>query len=181
MRVQLEAGVQVVSAPQLFSTPADLAARMVELAGIERGHSVLEPSAGTGSLLRAIREVTGGGVECTAVEINPQLCDRLRGSQEGAVVINCDFLSFVPPVAKFDRIVMNPPFAKGQDVKHVRHALGMLKPGGTLVAVCANGPLQNAELRPLVEQLGGDWEVLPPNSFASSGTAVNAALFVITA
>ena len=42
------AGVKVVTAPQLFPTPPEIARRVVELAGIEPGHTVLEPSAGTG-------------------------------------------------------------------------------------------------------------------------------------
>ncbi len=181
MRDQLKAGVQVVSVPQLFPTPPSLAARMVELADIEPGHAVLEPSAGTGNILRAIREASGGSAVRTAIEINSRLCDRLRIAEEGAHVINCDFLQFDAPATKYDRILMNPPFANADDIKHIRHALGMLKPGGKLVAICANGPRQNAQLRPLVEQHGGEWENLPPDTFAESGTAVNAALFTLTA
>jgi hypothetical protein len=41
------AGVRVVSAPQLFPTPAALARRVVDLADIQPGMTVLEPSAGT--------------------------------------------------------------------------------------------------------------------------------------
>ena len=52
MRHTLKTGVQVVAAPQLFPTPADLAARMVELADVQPGQKVLEPSAGTGVLCR---------------------------------------------------------------------------------------------------------------------------------
>ena len=56
MREQLAQGVQVVSAPQLFPTPATLAARMVELADIQPGHAVLEPSAGTGVIVRELNK-----------------------------------------------------------------------------------------------------------------------------
>ena len=45
---------KAVSAWQLFPTPPEIAAQMVTLAGIEPGHRVLEPSAGTGRLLDAI-------------------------------------------------------------------------------------------------------------------------------
>ncbi|EHI41732.1 hypothetical protein OPAG_08730, partial [Rhodococcus opacus PD630] len=71
-------------------------------------------------------------------------------------------------------------FANADDIKHIRHALRFLKPGGKLVAICANGPRQNDQLRPLVEQHGGEWENLPPDTFAESGTAVNTALFTLT-
>jgi phospholipid N-methyltransferase len=191
MREQLKTGVQVVSAPQLFPTPAGLAARMVELAGLAPGQAVLEPSAGTGNILRAIREATGGGVVRTAIEINARLCDRLRVVEAGASVINCDFLEYLPVAVdnekaevtqgRFDRILMNPPFENAQDIKQIKHALRMLKPGGRLVAICANGPRQNAQLRPLVEQCGGEWENLPPDTFRESGTGVNAALLTLTA
>ncbi|KWZ39562.1 hypothetical protein WS72_19335 [Burkholderia savannae] len=180
MAEQLRAGIQVVSAPQLFPTPASLAARMVELADIRPGHSVLEPSAGTGRILRAIREATGGSVVRTAVEISARLCDQLRTSEAGADVVNCDFLKYDAPT-QFDRILMNPPFANGDDIRHILHARQMLRPGGRLVAICANGTRQNAQLRPLVEEVGGEWIPLPANSFAESGTAVNAAMLVLTA
>lgn len=177
MRDQLKAGVQVVSAPQLFPTPPSLAARMVELADIEPGMRVLEPSAGTGRILEQLPE----GCEVVAVEINAALGGRLDASRR-AVVIG-DFLKCTPETlwGSFDRILMNPPFANADDIRHIRHALGMLKPGGRLVAICANGPRQNAQLRPLVEQHGGEWEDLPPDTFAESGTAVNTALFTLTA
>ena len=42
----------------------------------------------------------------------------------------------------FDRIVMNPPFDHGADIRHIEHARGKLKPGGRLVAICAAGPRQ---------------------------------------
>ena len=178
MRDQLKAGgVQVVSAPQLFPTPARLAARMVELADIEPGMRVLEPSAGTGRILDQLPE----GCEVVAVEINASLGGRLDATRR-AVVIG-DFLQCTPETlwGSFDRILMNPPFANADDIKHIRHALDFLKPGGKLVAICANGPRQNAQLRPLVEQHGGEWEDLPPDTFADSGTAVNTALFTLTA
>ncbi len=181
MRESLKAGVQVVVAPQLFPTPPSLAARMVELADIEPGHAVLEPSAGTGNILRAIREATKGSAVRTAIEINHRLCERLRIAEEGAEIINCDFLQFDGGDKKFDRILMNPPFANADDIKHVMHAMRMLKPGGKLVAICANGPRQNNQLRPLVEQCGGEWEELPRETFAESGTAVNTALFTLKA
>ena len=37
---------------------------------------------------------------------------------------------------QFERVVMNPPFNKGQDLKHIAHAVThWLRPGGQLVAV----------------------------------------------
>jgi hypothetical protein len=50
-----------------------------------------------------------------------------------------------------------------------------LKPGGRLVAICANGPRQQAELRPLAT----NWEELPEGTFAEQGTNVRAALMTV--
>ena len=74
-----------------------------------------------------------------------------------------------------DCVLMNPPFSKGQDVAHILHALKFLKPGGRLVALCAAGPRQQAELRPLATT----WEELPGDTFASQGTNVRAALMMV--
>lgn len=49
---------KVIVVDQLFPTPPPLARRMVALADIRPEHFVLEPSAGTGNLLRAIGRYT---------------------------------------------------------------------------------------------------------------------------
>lgn len=177
-------GVKVVSAPQLFPTPPDLAERMVQEADLQAGHRVLEPSAGTGNLLRAIHDPTGAtALEVVAVEINSNLAGALAPYLTRAVHA-VDFLSLPvndPELGEFDRIVMNPPFINASDIDHIRHAFQFLKPGGRLAGLCADGPKQNAILKPWVEELGGTWESLPPNSFASEGTSVRAALLVVDA
>ena len=171
MRETLKAGVQVVSAPQLFPTPPDVARRMVDLAGVLPGHRVLEPSAGTGNILKAI----GDQPDKVAVEISPSLVQMLaRCGVSGLQIHQADFLA-CRDLGTFDRIVMNPPFEKGSDIKHIRHALTMLKPGGVLVAICANGPRQREKLIPIAET----WEDLPADTFKAAGTGVNTALLVI--
>lgn len=169
-------GVKAVSAPQLFPTPAPIAARMVELAELAPGMRVLEPSAGTGALLSAI----GPDFETVAVEINAQLAERLipwgETRTERLDIRRDDFLALGPDqLGTFDRIVMNPPFADGQDIAHILHARKFLRPGGRIVALCANGPRQRAKLAPFC----AEWEDLPPGSFAEQGTGVNVALLIV--
>jgi phospholipid N-methyltransferase len=173
----LKTGVQVAVAPQLFPTPPELAARMVEMAGIEAGDRVLEPSAGTGNLAKAIRSAVPDA-HLDLIEIDPRLCSILKTS--GFEVSCCDFLAASMPVCPdsedgHDCVLMNPPFSKGQDVAHILHALKFLKPGGRLVALCAAGPRQQAELRPLATT----WEELPEGTFADQGTNVRAALMTV--
>jgi protein-L-isoaspartate O-methyltransferase len=173
MREQLQEGVKVTVAPQLFPTPYELVRRMVEMAEIKPGDHVLEPSAGTGRILEAIQ--AAGGI-ATAVEINYELVQGLRSRFDD--VRHADFMEahFNP----FDAIVMNPPFAGAQDVDHIMHAFSMLKVGGRLVAICANGPRQSARLRGIVEDRGGSWEELPADAFKDSGTSVNTVLICVT-
>jgi hypothetical protein len=76
---------------------------------------------------------------------------------------------------------MNPPFATADDIKHIMHALKMLKPGGRLVAICRNGPGQNDKLRPIVEARGGIWEELPSDAFISAGTSFRTVLLMLDA
>jgi 16S rRNA G1207 methylase RsmC len=49
----------------------------------------------------------------------------------------------------FDRIIMNPPFENAIDIKHIKHALTMLNPGGRIVALCAKGPRQREAFKVL--------------------------------
>jgi hypothetical protein len=75
----------------------------------------------------------------------------------------------------FDAIVMNPPFERGRDVKHIRHAAGMLAPGGVLVGLCYHGATQERELRPEVDT----WDMLPEGSFRSEGTGAGVVMVTI--
>jgi len=167
----LKEGIKTVSAPQLFPTPEPIAVKMVELAEIEPGHDVLEPSAGTGNLLKSLPCIRPNG-SVTAIEINQNLKPYLEPWADNITID--DFLN-CHEIGNFDRIIMNPPFSKASDIKHIKHAMTFLKPGGRLVALCANGPRQNEQLRPLADH----WEVLPEGSFKQAGTNVNIALMVI--
>jgi protein-L-isoaspartate O-methyltransferase len=185
MRESLKAGVQVVTAPQLFPTPPALADRMVAEANIQPGNRILEPSAGTGNLIAAIAAAEPTA-RVTAVEINTQLADalsaRYRVRPAGWEILTDDFLDLTPlDLGRFDRIVMNPPFANGDDMRHIRNAFEMLSPSGRLVAICANGPRQQEQLRPFVEENGGTWEELPRDTFKESGTGVSTVLLTMNA
>ena len=177
----LQAGVQTVSAPQLFPTPPAIAAQMVELAEIEPGHRVLEPSAGTGNLLAEMQDDNDQhpdhAAQIVAVEYNRTLAEGLIRRFPDINVFCMDFLACNGNLEHFDRIVMNPPFSHGADIQHILHARHFLKPGGKIVALCANGPRQRAQLQPIADT----WEALPAGSFAEQGTDVSVALLTIRA
>jgi phospholipid N-methyltransferase len=188
MRKSLEAGVLAVSKTQLFPTPPELAERVIAAADIRPGDRILEPSAGTGALLDAILKsgIKPKPGDIQAVEINSDLSKALW--RYPVDVSNGDFLAWTPETApfpdSFDRIVMNPPFADQQDIRHVEHALLFLKPGGRLVAIMSAGVTSRQDraahnFRALVDACGGSIEALPDDAFKTSGTGVRTVLVTI--
>lgn len=161
-----------------YPTPHDLVMRMCDAAGIYTGTTVLEPSAGVGALTHEIAR-RGGVVD--AVEVDERRANVLRGQGDCRQVLTADFLTLDPLeyAEGFDRIVMNPPFTGGLD--HILHAIQFMKDDGILVAVMSEGLMwwsdrKASEFRAAVEEVGGEIEGLPDNSFAASGTGVRTCL-----
>ena len=164
--------VDVKKQRQAFYTPDELATDMAEIACL-RGHEVLEPSAGDGAIADACMRSGAQSVHC--VEIDPAECDKLKA--KGYRRVQCaDFLK-IHCGPGFTRIVMNPPFTKGKDVKHVRHAvLHHLAIGGRLVAIMSPtgaAKILNECLAPETGVVTG-WKEkdIPAGAFKSSGTNV---------
>ena len=182
----LDAGVVVVekkvnqkAALQEFFTPSGIAEKVARYADIRRGTKVLEPSAGHGALAVIARDF-GATVNC--VEINPESAQVLEN--KGFFVINKDFLDFESPDF-YDVILMNPPFAKGQDVTHIRHAYNFLSPGGTIIAITSPSWQFNSQkkfqlFREWFEEVGGVvLEELEAGAFKESGTMVKTLIIKI--
>ena len=147
---------------QFYPTPQKVAEKIVsDLYPIE-GQRVLEPSCGDGRLLDALR---AAGAKPFGIEIDPQRVKACHAKGHRAVFCE-NFLESVLP-AEFDRVVMNPPFYGKHYAKHVRHAFGFLKPGGTLTAILPITARYDHGL------LDGSWQDLPVGSFAESGTRIN--------
>jgi predicted RNA methylase len=173
-----------VTPPQAFGfypTPPALIDRLMELADVEPHHMVLEPSAGHGAICDALLDVIDPE-RLRCVELLPENCTVLR--RLGYLPIEGDFMAVDLPAA-FDRVVMNPPFERKQDIHHVTRAFSLLKPGGRLVSimsagVVANGDAKSRALRALVEAHG--WlEHNPEGSFKPAGTAVRTVTVVLDA
>lgn len=162
-----------------FPTPEPIVARLIELAEIEPGMTVLEPSAGQGNIAKAVANIT----EVDCVELLQKNVEALLSGEFARDVIMSDFLALVPSPT-YDRVVMNPPFARQDDIRHVTHALRFLKDGGRLVSVMAASILfrdnrLTADFRALIDERGGDIEECPEGAFRSSGTMVRTVIVTI--
>ncbi|MFF2940207.1 class I SAM-dependent methyltransferase [Streptomyces niveus] len=166
-----------------YPTPPAVAFDMLEHASIRVGHTVLEPSAGTGSLVQRAADQMGI-VDC--VEIDPRRAHVLRELGVARQVIQGDFLDLDPAgiAEPYDRILMNPPFSDA--IGHVMHALGFLRDGGTLIAVMPesinwHSDRKAVEFRQLVTDVEGDVIPLPDDAFLSSGTRMRTVLLRLDA
>lgn len=152
---------------QAFFTPPPLASEVATIADV-KGKEVLEPSAGEGALADAC--MTAGAESVTCFEINTERVLYLRGRGYGT--LGTDFLKERPERWKqFDRIVMNPPFTRGQDIKHVRRAIEWLAPNGILVSVMF-GNQDRQPFAKLVSEFRPQITEVPRGAFKTSGTDV---------
>jgi len=169
-------GPVIATGFNLFQTPEPIAARMAAILAerVGDGAQILEPSAGLGRLINAWQLRAEWVAVEEARECINSICKMLKKAKPD--LKHRDFLESSPKeLGKFDGVIMNPPFQRGRDIKHIQHARSFLKPGGRLVGLCYNGVKQNKILRPTVDQ----WEVLEDGSFKSEGTSASVALFTI--
>jgi predicted RNA methylase len=170
---------------EFFPTPAPVVEQMIAAAGLQPGMTVLEPSAGTGAIAGPVQAL-GCHVDC--VELSQDLA-RILDAGCYRQVIRADFLEYGPrdnPAGAeyYDRVMMNPPFARRADLAHVTHALRFVKPGGVLVAIMANGVTfhsyrETVAFRELVAASGGAITPLPDDAFKQSGASVRTVLVTI--
>lgn len=140
-----------------YPTPPELADEL--LAGISYGYrgvvSILEPSAGKGDLVEAVKAKTkyeyyDMDIDCIEKDVNLQYI--LKG--KGMRVIHDDFLTFNTEKA-YDLILMNAPFSEG--AKHLLKAISIQENHGGLIRCILNAEtlrnLCNRERQELYEKL----------------------------
>lgn len=172
--------VDVKKTFEFFETPSAVANLIVERAGIGPGMKILEPSAGQGGIADVARAMCD---DCliNVIEIEPS--NRAVLKEKGYKLVGKDFLKYRKKKPLYDRILMNPPFSRQQDIDHVLHAWKFLKEGGRLVAVMSAGTEYRGNKKALLFQdlvgVHGQIEPLPDESFKESGTTVNTVLAVL--
>jgi protein-L-isoaspartate O-methyltransferase len=165
-----------------FPTPKAIVMKMCDLADITPGQDVLEPSAGQGAISTELYHRGAKVFACELLEANRKVLLE-DGMPPITLFSEPDFMQLETHL-KFDRVVMNPPFEKRQDIKHVLRAFQFLEPGGKLVSVMSSGikfreDRMGQDFRNFVEEHDGQIIDLPEGSFKESGTGVNTVIVTI--
>lgn len=163
---------------QFYPTPNKIAEYMCNLAQLDGESVVLEPSCGTGAIADVIWSYQPKSLY--AIELNVELQDTLTNKQYNV----CCGVDFLTVSGQWNRIIMNPPFTKGQDIQHVLHAFNQLAPNGILVAIVGascmfNSDKKSIRFREFLARNNATIEKLPAGTFKQSGTMVETYLIRI--
>lgn len=119
-----------------YPTPPQLAERMASMIDSKFSSRILEPSAGKGDLVQAVKarfeRSYQSKLKVDCIEKEPELRALLTGS--GYRVIDTDFLAYTS-TKQYDTIIMNPPFSNGDD--HVLKAWELIYNGDVIALLNA--------------------------------------------
>lgn len=162
---------------QFYETPLEVVDRMIELADLEAGMTILEPSAGKGAIIKRLPK----SCKVIAVELNKEMADKIATMKNVSSVEQNDFLKCNKNFTRVNRVIMNPPFTRQQDIDHVIHAFNMLKNDGKLVSVMSmsftfSSTKKAQAFRDFMQSNDSGYEVLSEGSFKTSGTMIRTTL-----
>lgn len=162
-----------------YPTPAAVVKECLRDVDLRSGMRALEPSAGTGNMIRGL---LGKGLLIDACEIDPARAALLRSLPRSEVTVHeANFLK-LPPLPIYDLVLMNPPFFGTHWMEHVTHAYECLAKDGVLVAVLPiSAEMGESALHEAFRawaatrccRWGKMFRDLPDESFAESGTRIN--------
>jgi len=164
---------------QFFPTPLKLAKEICEMAEITNQCDCLEPSAGSGAIANVIKEYLPKSL--TVIELDES---NMRHLKEFNPLIGQDFLTWKTN-RRFDKIVMNPPFCKKQDIKHIMKAWELLRPKGTLVSILSPSPFYcddklSKDFRNFLNENNAVIKDFDEGEFKESGTTIRIKCIKIT-
>lgn len=177
---------------QQFSTPAAIAFLLVRLMNIRGGETVLEPSAGTGSLAAW---AWSAGAEACVNEIDPRRAGLLELLGFRPTTHNAEFIDdLLAPELQPDIVIMNPPFSSSGGrveassakfgFRHVESALRRLKTGGRFgVILGKSGGLNTKTGNELWRKLSSQIKIssvmeIDGREYYRNGTTVNVNLII---
>lgn len=157
---------------QFFPTPRPVAEIVCNMAELSTATNILEPSCGKGDLADVIYEYNQN---LMCIELNGEM-KRYLDEKPYPCLTGRNFLEY-SPAEPFDRIVMNPPFSRQQDIDHILHAYSLLQDGGILVSVVSVSPFyrtnkKSVDFREWLESLNAEIVDVDVGAFKTSGTAI---------
>lgn len=169
--------VDVQKEYQFFPTPKEIVQQMIDMVNWNNVESCLEPSFGTGNILKEfplMTDITVYGCELNTDMFNKTIKE--VGNLENVELFNMDFLDFNKSV---DCIIANPPFTKLQSIKHFNHMVELLNPNGQLVCILPYGDYDKnssiklrQEFAKFVDDNNCEVVYLDNGDFKESGTMV---------
>ena len=112
-----------------YATPLECVYALLDnYDGIKPFDNILEPSAGNGNIIKALRD-KGYDNRIHAIECRAEECDALKKAGANSILIS-DFLA-VNSKIKYDVIIGNPPYSLAQEF--IDKSLSLLNPGGRLI------------------------------------------------
>jgi predicted RNA methylase len=165
---------------QFFPTPREVGQFLCELAELDENSFVLEPSIGRGDLADVAWE--SGIRRLYGVDLNHEMRKYLVGKPY-PYITGVDFHTFAQQVFDgkinrvFNRVVMNPPFCRQQDIDHIQKAYDVLNPGGILVSVMSVSPFfrtnqKSVDFRNWLGNLNSQVMDIGEGQFKASGTDI---------
>lgn len=159
---------------QFFPTPRKIAELMCGMAELSTAVKILEPGCGKGDLADVIYE---HNQNLTCIELNNEM-KRYLERKPYVSIVGMDFLEYYPETEKlYDRIIMNPPFHKQQDIDHILHSYDILSNKGILISVMSTSPFfrtnkKSVDFREWLSRNNAEVIDIAAEAFKESGTLI---------
>ena len=166
---------------QFFATPSDVADLMVAKLEIQPYEKILEPSAGNGALINAVRRLYNDiTVDC--YELNP-LNRKVLEKMANVNVLGDDFTKHLDN-EEYDVIIANPPFSKNQDIIHLMKMWDNLRYGGRIACITSthwmfSNDKKSTEFRDWILGKYTFQHEFPNGTFKESGTDIATILLIL--
>lgn len=152
-----------------------IAQNLIEKASITDNQTILEPSAGSGTIIDCLHSnYTFANLQIDCVELNKELFTELQ--LKGYNAFNADFLQW-NAVKQYDRVIACPPFKGNVDVVHIQKMYDLLKNKGIMVSLTSpqwvlNNEPHQIRFREWLKDKQYSMSMLEDNSFMEKGKTV---------
>lgn len=169
---------------QFFATPPELAFKLVRRmpVGYFDGMKLLEPSAGDGALIKAVREFKGMEIPFDAFELME--LNRMKLAKLNDVTILGDDFMSCDLIDEYDLVIANPPFTNNQDIDHIGKMWQVCKPGGMIITMAScswtfGSQKKQVQFKDWLKSIDAEQYVIAEGTFKDSGTTVQTTLLII--